>query len=166
MSRANTAVWSNDIETSPESPYAVNEFPLPKENRPQEGTADIPKQIEPPKPYLRVIILDKKQPFRVLQKWEGRVLQVSADDFTAIVTDKTNPSNDDEEIVFDIEDVSDDDRELVAPGAVFYWSIGYDDSSGSRRRVSQIRFRRLPGMSSREIKEAEKKALEFASIFK
>ncbi|MDP2815251.1 MAG: methyl-accepting chemotaxis protein, partial [Rectinemataceae bacterium] len=124
--------------------------------------------IQKPKvnrPYLRSVASHKRISFILLQQWEGRVIQVSANDFTAIVADKTNTSNDDEEIVFDIEDVLDEDRELITPGAVFYWSIGYDDSSGSRRRVSQILFRRLPGLSNREIKEAEKKALEFANVF-
>ena len=103
---------------------------------------------------------------KLQQEWEGRVLAVYSDIFTSIVTDKTNPSNDDEEIAFNIRDVSGEDKELIIPGAVFYWSIGYDYSLDSPKRISQIRFRRLPGVSSREIKEAEKKALEFIDIFR
>lgn len=176
MSQANTAVLSNDIPTSQEYQYVINgsnllEYPTETKGtwrtlEPSERGSSISQKPKVNRPYLRRVASNKKPSFMLLHKWEGRVLQVSADDFTAIVSDKTNPSNDDEEIVFDIEDVLDEDRELVAPGAVFYWSIGYDDFSGSRRRVSQIVFRRLPGMSRREIEDAEKKALEFASIFK
>jgi hypothetical protein len=176
MSQANTAILSNDIPTSQEYQYVINgsnllEYPAETKGtwrvlEPIERGSSISQKPKVNRPYLRSVASIKQPSFIVLQKWEGCVLQLSADDFTAIVSDKTNPSNDDEEIVFDIEDVLDEDRGLITPGAVFYWSIGYDDSSGSRRRVSQIVFRRLPGMSRREIEEAEKRALEFASIFK
>jgi hypothetical protein len=90
--------------------------------------------------------------FLVLQKWEGIVEEVSDDEFTAVLRDVTDPSREDERSTMLVEDVPFSDRHLLVPGAVFYWSIGYDDSSdGQRRRVSVIRLRRLPAWKPHEV---------------
>jgi hypothetical protein len=89
--------------------------------------------------------------FRSLQSWEGRVVEVSEDSFVATLVDLTMPGTE-EHVELDLEEVTRDDRHLVIPGAVFYWSIGYrEDPSGSRSRASEIRFRRLPRWSAREV---------------
>jgi hypothetical protein len=82
--------------------------------------------------------------FDALQKWEGRVVEVLDSAFMAVVTDSSDPAN--EELVeFDIEEVSPGDQFLVECGSVFYWSIGYrTDPSGERSRSSVLVFRRLP----------------------
>jgi hypothetical protein len=87
----------------------------------------------------------------VLQKWEGRVLDRSSTSFLAVLTDMTNAGVE-EQAEFDLEELSPDDLDLVVPGAVFYWNIGYrDDPSGERTRASIIRFRRLPAWSPQDV---------------
>ena len=84
----------------------------------------------------------------VLQRWIGRVESVRSDRFIAVTTDATNPRNPPEEVEFDLAEVSEGDRPLVAEGAVFYWSIGYHDSPGGQReRTSRLRFVRSPRLS-------------------
>ncbi len=105
--------------------------------------------------------------FLPLQQWEGVVVHVDEDEFTAILTDKTHPGNPEEEVVLDRQEIPEDDQPLLQPGAVFYWSIGYEEEPGQpRRRVSQIRLRRLPKWTRRELEEAERKAMEFADLFR
>ena len=66
-------------------------------------------------------------------------------EFGASIFDLTDENRPMESAVFLLEDISPDDHALVVPGAVFYWFIGYEKSRlGQVRRVSQIRFRRLP----------------------
>jgi len=92
--------------------------------------------------------------FIVLQSWEGCVLSVSPDSFVARLVDSKH-IRPDEEAEFDVNELTEDDRELLEPGAVFYWSIGYyDKPSGQRIRASEIRFRRLPAWTKEELKEA------------
>jgi hypothetical protein len=74
----------------------------------------------------------------VLQRWIGRVESVHADRFVAVTTDATNPRNPAEEVEFDLPEVSEGDRSLVAEGAMFYWSIGYRDSRGGNENGSQV----------------------------
>ena len=104
--------------------------------------------------------------FMVLQKWEGTVSRVTETEFTATLHDLSDPSRPDEEVVLSIDEVSESDRPLLAPGAVFYWSIGYRmDQWGSRERVSALRFRRLPVWTRRDLEVVTRKADELRRVF-
>jgi hypothetical protein len=97
---------------------------------------------------------------RTTQRWEGYVERVEGDVFLARLVDLTNPANDDEVTEVSIEEeVSPGDRALVAPGAVFYWSIGYTRSPGGQLQgSSQLRFRRQPRWTAEELVMAERDA--------
>jgi len=102
--------------------------------------------------------------FVPLQKWEGTVLQVLEDSFFARLVDLTSGGVD-EEAEFPVEEISDADRSLITPGAVFYWNIGYiDNISGQRTRASVIRFRRLPVWRPEELERAERKARRISDL--
>lgn len=96
--------------------------------------------------------------FLPLQKWEGTVLSVRAESFVARLVDKTSDAVD-AEAELPLSDVTVDDLALVQPGAVFYWTVGYSmDLSGSRRRVAEMRFRRLPVWTKRDLEQARSAA--------
>lgn len=96
--------------------------------------------------------------FISLQKWEGIVMEVKDDAFLARLIDLTNKGVD-EEAEFPIDEISEEDKLLVRPGAIFYWNIGYHtSSSGQRTRTSIIRLRRLPAWTQREIDAAKREA--------
>lgn len=83
--------------------------------------------------------------FFVRQAWEGTVVEVAGDSFSAVLRDLTDPSRPDERVEMLRDDVSSSDVPLLVPGAVFYWNIGYTEGRGiPRRRTSQVTFRRLP----------------------
>jgi hypothetical protein len=93
-----------------------------------------------------------------LQKWQGYVLRVT-DNFLYVRLVDLNRVGIDEETEIPIEEISGDDKELIKPGAIFYWNIGYLDSYGGQRsRVSVIRFQRLPSWSREEIDAAKREA--------
>jgi hypothetical protein len=97
--------------------------------------------------------------FKVLQRWEGTISEVLQDECVAQIRDLTVPGNPVEEISFSLEELPESDGHLVQPGAVFYWSIGYDDRiDGQRNRRSTIRFRRLPVWTDKELEAAQRKA--------
>lgn len=96
--------------------------------------------------------------FISLQKWEGIVLEVKKGYFLARLIDLTHEGPD-EEAELPMEEVTEQDKALVKPGAIFYWNIGYlDMRSGQRIRASVIRFRRLPKWSREEIEAAKREA--------
>jgi len=130
------------------------------------STAYRSEKIYSPKGFSPLKILRQERKFHLLQSWEGLVENVTKEEFTASLQDKTTPLNPGEGVEISLGEVSDEDLSLVRPGAVFYWSIGYEDSPGfPRQRVSRIRFRRLPGWTHQEVMIAEEKAKEFASLF-
>ena len=103
-------------------------------------------------------IKPRQNVFISLQKWEGIVMEVMDDAFLARLIDLTNKGVD-EEAEFPIDEISEEDKPLVRPGAIFYWNIGYHTSySGQRTRSSIIRFRRLPAWTQREIDAAKREA--------
>jgi hypothetical protein len=102
--------------------------------------------------------------FRAIQKWEGHVIQVGKDSFSARLIPIAGEGPDQEAEIY-MEEVAPDDRSLVEPGAVFYWSIGYlDKPSGTRLRASVLRFRRLPVWTQRELENATIKADELRDL--
>jgi len=65
----------------------------------------------------------------------------------------------DEEIELSTDELSDFDLELLEPGAILYWTIGYRlQPGGARERVSRIRLRRLPAWTKRQLEEAGERA--------
>lgn len=95
--------------------------------------------------------------FDILQMFEGTVREIDApnQEFAAELRDLTRRRKvEEEEAVLPLEDVPPGDRPLVVPGAVFRWTIGYEDRPGGQRdRVSRIRFLRCGGWRSAEVKE-------------
>jgi len=156
----------SDAILRPESPEARILFPAPQDQferflfrqRPSEKVGPNTDQItlqgqdhaNPQQDALVRLPGLRLSPSRVivLQRWIGRVESVRRDRFVAVTTDATNPGNPPEESEFDLAEVSEGDRALVARGAVFYWCIGYHDSvGGQRERTSSLRFVRSPQLS-------------------
>jgi hypothetical protein len=110
-------------------------------------------------------ILKSKWKVRVLQQWVGRVEQVNMARFIAYIVDATNSRNPAEQVEFDLSEVSESDRVLVAAGAVFYWSIGYRDTPGGQReRISALRFARHPRFSEGEVNRIFEQADRLATL--
>jgi len=110
------------------------------------------------------VIPPSREGFDVLQRFEGIVLSVQGDSFIARLIDKTNASPE-EEAEIPLAEIMPGDRELVEPGAVFYWVIGYRrEEHGQVSRSSMIRFQRLPSWSPAEVERAKKAAETFLSF--
>ena len=131
----------------------------------QNGRAAMIRQIDyaisrtfpqtPPPPTISL---------QALQEWEGYVTTIGKETFTGRLVDVTAGRKIEEEVAdFPIGDLSDDERELLGPGAVFRWVIGYQRSKGgTKRRVSQITFRRLPAWTRKDFEQAKATAAELS----
>ena len=97
----------------------------------------------------------------VLQEWEGQVQEVGDRVFSARLVDLTRNSKEEtEESDLPIEDLGDADRDLLIPGAIFRWIIGYRWINGEKERFARVVVRRLPIWTEREIKSADQEAAE------
>ena len=102
--------------------------------------------------------------FVLLQKWEGLVLRVEGDSFWSRLSDLTHEGPD-EEAEFLLAEIPPLEQEWLVPGNVFYWTIGYRDVCGQRRRESAIRFRRVPGPGEQSMRRAGEEASRIAEDF-
>ena len=104
--------------------------------------------------------------FAVLQEWEGYVVAVTKENFTARLLDiTTGRRTEDEEAEFPLEELSDADRQHVRVGSVFRWTVGHRRlPSGTKERVSLIVFRRLPAWTRRELEQNSHQAEAIANI--
>jgi hypothetical protein len=110
--------------------------------------------VSAPKPISFVVAMTTESV--VLQVWEGTVTAIGDREFTAILRDKTEEKNPDEEVVLSTDELATEDRPLVRLGAVFYWSVRYEQERGlPRRRISRLRFRRIPGWTDADIRRSE-----------
>lgn len=103
------------------------------------------KRFDPP------VVVSKRnsgrRSFRVLATWEGVVEEVHGDRFVArlipIVDGLPDRSNI-EQTDFHFDEVAyEDDLRKVAPGAIFFWTVGRRmDAAGTLENTSLVRFRR------------------------
>lgn len=92
------------------------------------------------------------------QRWQGYVTSVSEQTFTAIVYDVSTADNDEiEEVELEHMDVHSLMRNLITPGAVFFWDIGYEIDPGEQRNRKSI-------ISFPTIHRDTKKSLEAVKI--
>ncbi len=114
-------------------------------------------------------LLSRPQPkrmherFRAIQKWEGYVIDADDEVFRARLIPLKGEGCEQEAEIF-LSEITDEDREMLQPGAVFYWSIGYLEKPSGTMRASIIRFRRLPTWTAQELTAAETKATELKEL--
>ena len=102
---------------------------------------------------------------RVLQRWTGRVEEVRERSFVARLFDGQNFTAPVEEAEIDKDEIGPSDLPLLVPGAIFYWTLGYIDSSGGQRsRSSDLRFARFSKPDSEMIELAKAKAQNLADL--
>ena len=79
--------------------------------------------------------------FHPLQEWEGYVVNIGDTNFTARLVDLTaGRSQEDEEAIVPLTEISHYDRAKMREGSYFRWVIGYESTTGTRIRVSQSCF--------------------------
>ena len=92
--------------------------------------------------------------------------RLSGDTFRATLRSLRDPGESEKEAEIPVDEVTEDDRELLAVGAVFYWTIGYDISpAGTRRRTSLLKFRRMPAWTRRDIERVRAEGRELFAMF-
>jgi len=103
---------------------------------------------------------------RISHHWEGVVVAIGNETFVATLRSLHSTSEVEQEAEIPLEEISEDDHELVTPGAVFYWTIGHGTSPGGTvRRFSQIKFRRLPTWNNRTLRRVDERARELFQMF-
>jgi len=101
-----------------------------------------------------------------IQIWEGTVVEVDADNGVMQVLLDAKMGNIPRHAgEIDLEWVSDQDRDLVVPGAVFYLTL-FKRSTPSVENAQELRFRRRPSWSVSQLKQVAEDAATLLSKMK
>lgn len=103
----------------------------------------------------------------VIQLWEGRVLGVdSQNEVMSVLLCARIGQVPDHTGEIDLQWVSDQDRDLVQPGAVFYLTLFKRLRRGSVENAQELRFRRRPAWSRQQIQRIQADAAMLRSKMK
>lgn len=104
--------------------------------------------------------------YQPVVSYEGTVIELTKEGFFGQLRRVDNNDGSREQSEFTLNEVSDEDRALLAPGAVFYWTVGYQTTqSGQRKIESEVRFRRLPAWSNSDFDELDRRASALDAFF-
>ena len=102
-----------------------------------------------------------------LQIWEGTVLEVNrAASVMQVLLDAKIGQIPRHTGEIELEWVSDQDQDLVCPGAVFYLTLFKRSKRGSIENAQELRFRRRPSWSAAQLKQIEEDAAMLLSKIK
>ena len=124
---------------------------IQNENNPQSSkfisatmTIDIERPIDQISRLRAVYGLKDNQKYSgKTQKWQGYVIEKNKNGFKAKLEDLTSPGGTNEIVEIDNKQVSEDDKEMISLGAIFYLSAGYATINGQVERKSSLRFKRV-----------------------
>jgi hypothetical protein len=126
----------------------------------------LPRDLTVAKPLVSAAFHSRSSRLRALQIWEGTVIAVDTERFRAKLADITDPSKPDEQAVFEIGEVAQDDVAFVQPGSSFYWTIGTERTPGGQQKnTSLLQFRRLPLWNRSAIAKTEERARRTKELF-
>jgi hypothetical protein len=117
--------------------------------------------FEPPmaKPWLPV-----SADTTPLQIWEGTVLKVNHEEqMMSVMLNAKMGQVPRHQADISFEWVSDQDLDLIVPGAVFYLTLFKRTNRGSIQNSQELRFRRRPSWSKVELERVEENATELLS---
>ena len=98
----------------------------------------------------------------LIAEWHGQVLSVQDDYFIAELSGTVGEGVRDshEEAQIPLEEISESDRELLVTGAFFRLCISYELDGQTRRKFTQVIFRRLPAYRRDDLEHAKDRAAE------
>lgn len=102
-----------------------------------------------------------------IQIWEGRILEVDEENsmMKVLLSAKIGVMADHTADI-ELQWVAEQDRDLVIPGAVFYLSLFKQLRRGSVQNSQELRFRRLPAWTSKQLADIKKSAALIRSKLK
>jgi hypothetical protein len=105
--------------------------------------------------------------YQSLAQYKGTVQSIdeAENSFTAKLV---NIEEEEDELLaeFSFDDIAyNSEKELIRPGAIFFWLIGQEVECRSVKNISKFIFRRMPVIRGKAVQEAKENARELAKLF-
>jgi len=126
-------------------------------------TARVPRHIQH-QPSVDISVYDQPVRCQVVAEWHGQVIEIQAGYFIAELkgTIGEGVAGVVEEAQIPLDEVREGDRELVAAGAFFRLCVNLELRHGTKRRYTDVVFRRMPAYRRDELDAARQAGLEIA----
>ena len=146
------------VEKTTEVPNTSDSASVVQRNAPSPRVLAFPITRRPPRSATT---------FCPLQEWEGYVIAIDKDSFTARLVDITaGETRATETATIPLNEISKTEADEMEIGSFFRWVIGYQrDATGTKHRVSVIVFRDLPVMTKAKLRRATAWAEKIRTIF-
>jgi hypothetical protein len=103
--------------------------------------------------------------FETLQKWEGNIVSIGENEFTAEIFDLKNDNVPEEILTLPISHINKDDIDLLKLGAGFYLSVGHKYiPNGMKKGAFVLRFKRLPNFTLKQKKAIQEETARLKSL--
>ena len=179
------AVQATVPVVAPDSPILVHAEPglgatqpqfastfSPPQNSTDVTLTDVPNPSIPSgvtfRPRLKLAVPGQAPRLKTRQLWEGVVTEVKEGGFVAVLSDKTNRKNPDEQATFEFDntEISPEDVKLIKPGSSFYWVIGSVSTPANQViNASMVQFRRVPAWTQKGLQRADEQARRLKQLF-
>ncbi|MEH3105493.1 MAG: hypothetical protein PGN12_16530 [Sphingomonas phyllosphaerae] len=136
--RPKTAVWPKKVSPLPEENASLKSGTQVSEEAAKLSASN---QFSLPAFTFRPTTIGVHS-MNTLQEWEGLIIDVRGDGFSARLKDLTDRNRREELAEFDFDAVDKVDLVRVREGAVFHLIVGYTRRSGARRLETIVYFRR------------------------
>lgn len=113
-------------------------------------------------PHLRTVVLPRVQ---LLEHWEGVVESIGDGVVYARLRSLRHTDRVEQGAEVEIDAFHPSERRLVEPGTVFSWTVGYRTDHGTRAGFSEVKVRRLPAWSKRDVARIAESARRWDELF-
>ncbi len=162
-----TPLGASQVPAPPGTAASISPVSSARATSTERADPVIPSGVTFP-PLLKFGVPGRAPRLKTRQLWEGTVTELGDNGFVAVLTDKTNPNNSDEQVTFDFDntEISPEDQKLICPGSSFYWIIGNEQTLAGRvSNVSMVQFRRVPAWTERRLARAADRARRVRDSF-
>ncbi|SRR6266545_772244 len=129
---------------------------------PQEGEGEPVSQVRAVGPNPGIVLRALPPSTHLIgfiteQRWQGYVTSLTERTFYGILYDTAGDEV--EEVEFERAEVPEAVRHLIAPGAIFFWDIGFQvDPGGQRVRQSALSVPMIPPVTDQQLAAAKERA--------
>ncbi len=102
----------------------------------------------------------------VIKIWEGVVKSFDEEngDLNVTLHDRTGALAD-HQATINVQSIHSQDKDLIKPGAVFYWTLYRETKRGTIKTIQEIQFRRLPNWTQTQLSQVYADAADLWSTF-
>jgi len=174
---ANGAATSTGQQFSPEIPRpwaAPHAEQLPEPTRVDQAGSVATALDVPPEPGVANVVkwklarrpqLGPMPAVQMLEHWEGQVEAVRDGTVHARMRSLRDSAAEEHAAEIELDAFVESERASLQAGDTFYWAVGYRTEHGTRTGFSEVKLRRLPAWTEKDVERVARSARRWDALF-